>query len=196
MTPRIWTTLVSSAVAICVLVITVNLLAGEDKDEKNRAVAKPKAASTKQPEDEKRVTVAEARERAKLTHDIYAATLDVMHHRYFRDDRSTIPARAMEDVFRQIERKSNITARWISVNARAMSLDHEPKTAFEKKASRSLGRGKVKLLEMETVEDGYYRHAGTIRLSSGCISCHVSFGADPKVARFAGLVISIPIRKD
>ena len=194
MTPRIWTTLVSSAVAICVLVITVNLLAGEDKDEKNRAVAKPKAASTKQPEDEKRVTVAETRERAKLTHDIYAATLDVMHHRYFRDDRSTIPARAMEDVFRKIERNSDIAARWISVNARAMSIDHEPETAFEKKAARSLGRGKAD--KIEVVEDGYYRRVGRIRLSAGCISCHVDFGADPQVDRFAGLVISIPIRKD
>ena len=140
------------------------------------------------------MTVAMARERAKLTHEIYAATLDVIHHRYFLNERSTIPARAMEDVFKRIERESKITARWISVNAKAMSVTHKPKTEFEKDAARTLGRGKAE--KMEIVEDGYYRRVGTIRLTSACVSCHVGFGADPKVARFAGLVISIPVREE
>lgn len=189
MNPRIWTTF-----AACVLCVTVHLFAGEDAAETKRPDGRTKGVSTKQRDDMKRVTVAAARERAALTHEIYVATLAVMHHRYFRDDDATIPARAMEDVFRDIEQRSNISARWVSVNTKAMSIDHEPKTAFEKKASRSLGRGKV--MQMEIVEDGYYRHAGVIPLTSGCISCHVGFGANNKVARFSGLVISIPIRKD
>ena len=194
MISRVWTILTSIAVTVGVLCITVNLFADSDEDAKSRPNGNKKSASTEQSDDEKLVTVAVARERARLTHEIYAATLDVMHHRYFRDDRSTIPARAMEDVFRKIERNSDIAARWISVNARAMSIDHEPETAFEKKAARSLGRGKAD--KIEVVEDGYYRRVGRIRLSAGCISCHVDFGADPQVDRFAGLVISIPIRKD
>jgi len=194
MISKVWTILTAITVIIGVLCVTLNLFAGTDKDTKNRPNGNTKAASTEKSDDEKLVTLAVARERAKLTHEIYSATLDVMHHRYFRRDRATIPARAMEDVFKKIERKSNITARWISVNAKAMSIDHEPETAFEKKAARSLGRRNVEKIEI--VEDGYYRRAETIRLTGGCISCHVGFGADPKVARFAGLVISVPIRKD
>lgn len=188
-----WMPLTSIALAACVLCITVNLLADTDEDTKSRPNEKTNPASTERPDDEKLVTVAVARERAKLTHEIYAATLDVMHHRYFLNERSTIPARAMEDVFKTIERESNITARWISVNAKAMSIDHEPETAFERKAARSLARGEAKI---EVVQDGYYRRAGRIRLTTGCISCHVGFAADAKVDRFAGLVISIPIREE
>ena len=46
-----------------------------------------------------RVPVAVARDRAKLMHEIYSATLEVMHDRYFHADRAVVPARAMEDVF-------------------------------------------------------------------------------------------------
>src|SRR4051812_45296850 len=66
------------------------------------------------------VSVEEARERAKLLHRVYASTLDVMHHRYFRSDRATLPARALEDVFKDIEAETNIRARWIAVNTPAM----------------------------------------------------------------------------
>ena len=144
--------------------------------------------------DEVRVPVAIARDRAKVMHEVYTATLDVIHHRYFHRDRATIPARAMEDIFSDIKRKSKVDARWISVNTKAMSIDHDPKTDFEKRAARELGDGKS---EIEAVEEGYYRYAGPIALHEGCLSCHDGFFKAPsKTPRYAGLVISIPIREE
>ena len=75
-----------------------------------------KGKSAAQPDDEKRVSVAEARERAKLMHDIYSATLDSMHHHFFRRDRAVLPARALDDVFAEIDKKTKIKTRWIAVN--------------------------------------------------------------------------------
>lgn len=139
------------------------------------------------------VTVAEARARAKLTHLIYAATLDSMHHHFFQRDRAVLPARAMEDVFAEVDRQSKIQAKWISVNTKAMSIDHEPKNDFEVRAAKAIAAGKG---EFELVEDGVYRRAAAIPLGGGCISCHMGlFNKNPQTPRFAGLVISVPIDK-
>jgi len=139
------------------------------------------------------VAVESARQQAKLVHTIYATTLDVMHERYFRNDRSTIPARAMEDVFAEVARTTKIDARWIGVNAKTMGINHEPKDEFEKSAARALGTGKE---EFEAVENGVYRRAEGIPLSIGCLTCHGSFGMIPKTPRFAGLVINIPLKSE
>ncbi len=140
----------------------------------------------------KRVSVAEARERARLMHQIYAASLEVIHHHYFRSDRRTLPARALEDVFAEIDEQSKIKTRWIAVNTPAMSVSHEPKSDFEKEAVRHLAAGKP---DYDRIEDGYYRRAGAIPLGAACVSCHTRFfQAPPKTARFAGLVISIPVQ--
>ena len=142
----------------------------------------------------KRVSVEVARQRAKLTHNIYAATLDVVHHHFFRDDRTAIPARAMEDVFSEIARRENIKARWIAVNTRAMSIDHQPHDDFEKQAAKAIAAGKP---DYEFVEHGVYRRAEGISLMNrGCLGCHVGFGASVKTKRFAGLVITIPVTDD
>jgi len=143
------------------------------------------------PDEDAGVAVAVARDRAKLMHDIYAATLDVMHERYFHGARAIVPARAMEDVFAEIERQSKVEARWIAVNMKAMSINHEPKSEFEKRAAKEISAGKT---ELEVVEGGFYRRAGAIPLANNCISCHDGFFKEPsKTPRFAGLVISIPV---
>ena len=145
-------------------------------------------------EEKFRVPLTVARERAKLMHDIYAATLDMMHERYFHGDRAVVPARAMQDVFSEIKRQSHTEARWISVNLKPMSIDHEPTSDFEKKAAKELANGKT---ELEVVEDGYYRRAGAIPLSGGCIGCHAGFSTDASTsAKFAGLIISVPVTSD
>jgi hypothetical protein len=150
--------------------------------------AEPPAGPTEEPP---RVSVAVARDRAELMHGVYAATLEVMHERYFHGERATVPARALEDVFAEIKRQSQAEARWISVNTRPMSINHEPKTEFEKQAARELASGKSSL---EAVEDGYYRRAGRISLHGGCISCHAGFFAEASAsAKFAGLIISVPV---
>jgi hypothetical protein len=139
-----------------------------------------------------RVSVDVARDRAKLMHEIYVVTMDVMHERYFHGERAFVPARAMEDVFAEINRQSKVEARWISVNVRAMSVNHEPKTAFEKRAAEEIAAGKG---EYETIEGGYYRRASAIPLADGCVNCHGGFFRETsKTPKFAGLVISVPVK--
>ena len=141
--------------------------------------------------DSDRVSVEVARDRAKLMHDIYTATLEMMHDRYFHGERAFVPARAMHDVFSEMKRQSKVEAQWISVNMKAMSIDHEPKSEFEKMAAKEIAGGKS---ELEVVENGFYRRAGAIPLSDGCISCHGGFLREPsKSPKFAGLVISVPV---
>lgn len=142
-------------------------------------------------EDSKRVPLEVARDRAKVMHDIYEVTLDVMHHRYFHRDTAVVPARALEDVFSEIKRQSHVEARWISVNLKAMSIDHEPISDFEKKAAKEISDGK---LELDVVEDGYYRRAGAIPLSAGCVSCHAGlFREATRTPKYAALIISVPV---
>ncbi len=139
----------------------------------------------------KAVSVETARDRAQLLHEVYAATLEVMHQRYFRANRATLPARALEDVFAEIDRQSRVKTGWIAVNTRAMSVNHEAKTDFERKAAAALSAGKT---EYERVENGVYQRAGLIPLGAGCVGCHVGFGGpEVKTPRFAGLVITIPV---
>lgn len=173
--------------------VTVELLHSLPKA---RAVEEPKptVTDTKKSDDEDRVTLDVARERAATLHLAYSATLDTIHHYYFRKDQSVLPARAMEEIFKSVNRQSKAKANWISVNTKPMSVDHEPTSDFEKKAAAAIAAGKD---QYESVEDGYLRSASSIPLHGGCISCHVgsSFGPPPKGPRYAGLVISVPIKE-
>lgn len=164
------------------LMFTAALLLVHPMQAESPEKAKPAAA----------VSVGVARDRAKVMHELYSATLDVMHDRYFHGERAIVPARALEDVFAEISRQSKVEANWISVNTKAMSLNHEPKTDFEKKAARELSAGKD---DLESVEGGFYRRAAPILLHESCVSCHTAFFAQvPKTPRFAGLIISIPVK--
>jgi hypothetical protein len=169
----------AGATGVLCFSLTLNADAPAGKDE----AAAPAAGN--------RVPVAVARDRAKLMHGIYGATLESVHHHYFRRDRAVLPARALEDVFAEIDRQSDIKTRWIAVNTPAMSITHEPQTAFEKKAAEELAAGKP---EYVAVEKGFYHRAGPIPLGVGCVGCHTKFFTEPpKTPRFAGLVISIPV---
>lgn len=133
-----------------------------------------------------------ARDRANVMHRVYAATLEVLHHRYFHGERAVVPARAMEDIFSEIQQQSGVEARWISVNMKPMSIGHAPKSDFEIRAAKEIAAGND---QHEEVADGYYRRAGAIPLGSGCISCHGGHFKEPsKAPKYAGLIISIPIR--
>jgi len=172
-----------------VLLVQSGDLAADEKASKPNAT---QATSTEKEEEEvPRVPLAVARDRAKLLHEVYASMLDVIHRRYFHADRAMVPARAMEDVFSDMERAAHIEARWIVANLKAMSVDHEPETPFEKQAAREITRGKK---EIETVEAGFYRRAVPVPLTAECISCHGGFFRKPSsTPKFAGLVISIPV---
>lgn len=153
--------------------------------------AGPKEESSHDVDGEK-VSLEIARERAKTMHEVYLATLDVIHHRYFQRERTIVPARAMEDVFSEIKKTMGADARWMSVNLKAMSFDHEPQTDFEKKASREIAAGKK---EVDFVEGSHYRRVASIPLGNGCLGCHEGFFKPPsKGPKFAALVISIPLQ--
>lgn len=139
------------------------------------------------------VPLAVAKDRARLLHEVYTSTLEVIHQRYFRNERTMVPARAMEEIFSDMQRNNRGEARWMSVNLKAMSINHEPKTEFEKRAAKEIADGKT---EVEVVEDGFYRRAGVIPLGVGCIGCHDGFFKPPtKDPKFAALVISVPVSK-
>lgn len=167
------------------------LVAGAASDEPH-ARLKSSDDTSSSSADRHAMPVESAREQAKLLHTVYAATLDVMHERYFHSERAPVPARAMEDVFAQLARERHIEARWIGVNARTMSLPHEPKDDFERSAAEALRSGKR---EHESVEGGFYRRAEPIPLGAGCLVCHGNFGTETKSPRFAGLVIKVPVKK-
>lgn len=137
------------------------------------------------------VPVAVARDRARLLHEVYTSTLDAMHHHFFRRERAVLPARAMDDVFADVDRRTGVRTRWIAVNTPAMSIDHEPGSAFEKKASAALAAGRA---ELEATEPGLYYRATPVPLGAGCVGCHTKFGSPAdKTPRLAGLVVTVPV---
>ncbi|MBL8815107.1 MAG: DUF3365 domain-containing protein [Planctomyces sp.] len=190
--------LVSVSVCLVVLMLMVSGSFGADEKTGGAATGETDTAATddqpKNARGESRIPLAVARDRAVLMHQIYTATLEVMHDRYFHADRSVIPARAMEDVFEALERETGSKANWISVNLKAMSVNHDPSTEFEKQAARELGKG---VAAYETVDNGVYRRATPIPLHSGCVNCHAGFNFKPSTTpRLAGLVISMPVTED
>lgn len=188
MTPRTLTKLCAGVGAIGLLCVALTSYAQQPGKPKK---GKPAAGAKDDQEVVPRVSVAVARERATMMHDIYESTLHVMHRYYFRNERATVPARALEDVFEEMENHSKVESRWISVNTKPMSIDHEPATDFEKLAAKEIADGKANI---ERVEDGNYYRATAIPLSAGCVGCHNGLLAPPpKSPRFAGLVIRIPV---
>lgn len=134
----------------------------------------------------------EARGRAKLLHECLHGSLQYVHREYFREDEGlVIPAVTMKSVFRDLAATRGVKVRWMAVNARAMSVDHEPADAFEKEAAKVIGEGSE---FHEAVEGGKYRYAGTITLHGECLKCHLPARSSNK-ARAAAVVISMPIGK-
>lgn len=184
--------IVCLAFAVCVGTLLFVEAAEEPVSDSKDVSSAAEVEDSKSSDQEKaRVPIAVARDRAKLMHGIYLTTLHVMHDRYFHADRAIDPARAMEDVFSEMEHQTGSRANWISVNLRAMSINHEPNTEFEKKAAREIAAGAT---ELEVIEDGYYRRAHAIPMTGGCVSCHGGFANKPSRAeKFTGLVINIPV---
>lgn len=139
-----------------------------------------------------RTSLEEARRQATLLHSAMHATLQVVHHRYYREDQGLpIPAATLKEVFATIEEEQQIKLRWLVVEGQAMNTDHKPQNEFENQAVASLKAGKR---EWEATENGVYRRAGAITLTSHCLKCHVPDRKNTK-NRTAGLVISIPVKE-
>lgn len=143
-------------------------------------------------EDRSLPSVDEARGRAKLLHETIRATLKVVHHEYYREDQKLpIPARTLKSVFRDLASNQQVSLRWLAVNAQAMSVGHNPQDDFERNAVQELSAGKP---AHELAENGVYRYAGVITLTSECLKCHLPNRTSTK-DRAAGLLISMPVAK-
>ncbi|MEZ6053534.1 MAG: DUF3365 domain-containing protein [Planctomycetaceae bacterium] len=138
-------------------------------------------------------TVVEARGRARILHETLHGALQVMHRDFFREDEGlNIPSRSLEDVFSELATSYGVELQWIAVDLKAMNVDNEPSSDFEKEAVRVLKTGQD---EFESIADNRYRFVGKIRLSAICLSCHAS-ARSSNDTRAAGLVISMPLKKE
>ena len=132
------------------------------------------------------------RRQAELLLKTYLAALMVVHREYFdEDERHLLPARAFEEVFREVDEFSGGRTRWIAVNTPAMNVDHEPQSAFEKDAAKSLAGGDD---FFERIEGEFYRRAAPVPFLASCSKCHQSALGKRRSGRMAALVISLPIQ--
>ncbi|MEZ6068362.1 MAG: DUF3365 domain-containing protein [Planctomycetaceae bacterium] len=133
-----------------------------------------------------------ARARARILHETLHGTLQVMHRDFFREDDGTrIPSRSLADVFSELEKSYEIKLQWLAVDTKAMHIDHEPQTDFEKAAVAAF---KADESEYEQVDGDAYRYAGRIRLSAVCLTCHLSRRSNNN-DRSAALTITMPWAK-
>ncbi len=150
------------------------------------------AEETLRPANQETVSVDEARQQAKLLHETVHGMLQVVHRDFFDEEESLkIPSASFEDVFEELEQSHGVSLRWMSVNTKAMNVDNEPETDFEKDAAKALISGKK---EYEASNGETFQYVGTVRLSSRCLKCHVPRRSNNK-DRAAGLVISIPLKR-
>ena len=138
-------------------------------------------------------SVDEARGRARLLHEAIHATLQIVHHEYYREDEGLrLPAATLTGVFRELAARQRVELRWLVVDAEAMDVAHNPRNEFEKNAVKALASGKD---EYERAENGTYRHVGTITLASECLKCHLPSRTSSK-DRSAGLIITMPVEQN
>ena len=178
--------------ACCILGRGWSAEAQQNVDKKDEG-SKP-AKSIENADDKDLPTVTEARVRARLLFETYDATLNAMHRRYFTEKPGVpVPSRVLEEVFSRVSRRSKVSARWLAVNAQAMSIEHEPRDEFETAAVRALTSGKR---EHEVIDDAKYRYVGSITLFDSCLKCHAPAPMRQDGSRVAGLVISMSVRKE
>jgi hypothetical protein len=134
--------------------------------------------------------VAEARLRSRLLHEIIHGALQVVHRDFFRDEQSRhIPSASLEDVFEEVERTWQVKIKWLAVNAQIMSVDHRPKTPFDRLAVSAIADGREMF---EASGDGVYQYAGKVVLGNSCLKCHVPDRTSLE-DRKAALVITMPL---
>lgn len=134
-----------------------------------------------------------ARGQASLLHETIHATLQIVHHQYYREDEGLmLPAATLRNVFGEVARRQNVELRWLAINAQAMNVDHVAQSKFEKDAVAALSSGQT---SFEQADGKTYRHVGAITLTSDCLKCHVPSRTSTR-DRIAGLLISIPYKNN
>ncbi|GAA5510168.1 c-type heme family protein [Novipirellula caenicola] len=136
-------------------------------------------------------SLSEARARAKLLHETIHGTLQIVHRDFFdEDDAHAIPSASLEDVFHELATHYNIELKWLIVDTDVVNVDHQAEDEFEQAAVKAL---RAKHTYHEAVQADQYRFAGSIRLASQCLKCHVKHRTSTE-DRTAGLLIAMPIR--
>gem|GEM_PF-866295 len=154
------------------------------------AKAQTQAEAPQAPAERPKPSVAEARERARILHESFHDTLQVMHGQYFREDEGLmIPAASLKLVFERMAERDGVELRWLAVNTKAMHLDHQPRDDFEREAVKVLTAGQK---QHELTAKGVYRRAGPITLKAECLTCHLP-SRTSNASKLAGLLISIPV---
>ncbi len=139
-----------------------------------------------------RENIAQARKEAEVLHDTIHATLQLVHHAYYREDEGLpIPAATLKDVFEEVETHRQVKLRWLAVDGQAMNVDHLPADKFETQAVEKLAAGEE---SHEQIADGVYRRAGAIKLTNVCLKCHLPDRTTTE-ARRAGLIVAIPVKE-
>lgn len=181
----------SLSALICVCIDSVLAQGGKDSSANTDAREEVSEADGARIDVHSPTTISEARSRARILHETLHGALQVMHRDFFREDEGLkIPSRSLEDVFSELARSYGVKLHWIAVDLKAMNVDNEPKTEFEKEAARILKSGKG---EFESTTGDEFHFAGRIRLSATCLSCHASRRSSND-DRFAGLVITMPLK--
>lgn len=138
-----------------------------------------------------RPTLEQARRQAEMLHTTLHATLQSVHHHYYRENEGLpIPAAMLKDVFADLEQEQQVKLRWLAVEGQAMNIDHKAQDEFEKEAVQALKAGRG---AFERTESGVYRRAAAITLKNHCLKCHVP-DRKSTVDRTAGLIISLPVQ--
>lgn len=133
---------------------------------------------------------AEAGMRARLLHETIHGALQVMHRDFFDEEkRHDIPSSSLEDVFVELKKQWDVEVTWMAVNAKAMSIDHQPKDAFQRAAAEAITGGAER---HEEVAGGRFRYAGAIHLGNQCLKCHVPNRVTLEERR-AAVLISMPV---
>ncbi len=133
-----------------------------------------------------------ARERAETAHVIYSATLEMLHRHYFRRGQAVLPAKGLEEVFAEVADQSKVAGSWIAVNTKPMSINHAPKTDFEKRAAAAIAAGRERFEELDA---DVLRVARPVPLGEGCVSCHDGmFRSRSKSPLVAGLIVAVPLK--
>ncbi len=166
---------------------TSGQLLAADNEKEAEEIGEPKEFPLELP-----ATVAEARGRARLLYESLHGTLQVVHRDFFDEEESlTTPSKTLEDVFEELARTQKVTLNWVAVDTTAMNIDHKARGEYQKAVVEALSSGKN---EYEDVKNNTYRFAGSIRLSSRCLKCHVPRRSNNK-NRTAALLISMPMKK-
>jgi hypothetical protein len=92
-------------------------------------------------------------------------------------------------VFVELKKEWNVEVAWMSVNAKAMNIDHEPKDDFQRAAAKAIAGGEER---HEEVAGDRLRYAGSIHLGNQCLKCHVPDRTSLEERR-AAILISMPV---